>query len=422
MPFELSPSRHVFALVDCNNFYASCERVFDPSLRGRPVVVLSNNDGCAIARSAEAKALGIAMGQPFFEWKHLAGPRGVRVFSANFTLYGDMSRRVMQTLAQFTPDLEVYSIDEAFLGLERLGLGDHAAFGRRVRETVLRHTGLPVSVGIARTKTLAKAANHLAKRRPAYGGVCVLMGAEETARALAALPVREVWGIGRRKAAWLNERGVATARELVAQDDRWVRRHLSVATLRTVAELRGISCLGLEESAPGKSIATTRTFGAELRGRAELESAVCAFTARAAEKLRGQGSLAGCLQVFVETSPFRPDYYSNSASSLLVPPTDYTPELLSRARRLAAQLFREGRSYRRAGALLLGLSPAGERQRELFYPEADDERRRRLMAAVDGLQGGVFFAAEGLHRMAGLVRQARRSGRFTTRWDELLSV
>ncbi len=422
MLFELSPSRQTLALVDCNNFYASCERLFNPSLNGKPVVVLSNNDGCAIARSNEAKALGIGMGEPYFKWKHLIETQGVKVFSANFALYGDMSRRVMATLQQFTPNIEIYSIDEAFMSLDDLGIVDHEAFGRDVRRTVLRHTGLPVSLGLARTKTLAKVANHAAKKVPRHQGVCVLLDDAAVRARLASIPVGDVWGVGRRKAKWLNDQGILTAEALMDFDDRLIRKHLSVMTLRTVFELRGIACLGLEAAAPfKKSIATTRTFGDEIRDPAELEAAVCSFTALSAESLRGQGSAAGGMQVFVETSPFKPDYYANAVFGDMCPPTSFTPALMGMARRLLARICRPGLSYKRAGVVLMGFVRADAEGAGLYEAPAQQEKQGRLMEAVDRLDGDVFWAREqlsdGLH-----LKQARRSGRFTSRWSELLQV
>lgn len=419
---ELLLSRRVFALVDCNNFYVSCERVFNPSLCKRPVVVLSNNDGCAIARSNEAKALGIKMGQPLFEWRHLVVSQGVQVLSANFALYGDMSRRVMQTLALFVPDREVYSIDEAFLSLEKLPLKDYDVFGRDLRRTVLQCTGLPVSVGIARTKTLAKVANHLAKKQSAYQGVCVLLAAEAVSASLAVFPVGEVWGIGRQKTASLQACGVTTAAAIAARDDRWIRKKFGLMTVRTALELRGISCLGLEHEVPGKSIAVTRTFGTEIQRPEDLETAVVSFTARAAEKLRAQGSVAGMVQVFVETSPYRPDYYSNALSAEIYPAVDFTPDLMKYTRVLVQRMFREGLSYRRAGVVFSGLSSRWACLGDLFYPQADNVRKGRLMAVIDSRPGDVFFASEGPTRMGHFVTQSYRSRKFTTRWSELLSV
>ncbi|MEI6437371.1 MAG: hypothetical protein WCO69_01320 [Candidatus Omnitrophota bacterium] len=422
MPFALSSSPHILALVDCNNFYASCERVFDPSLRNKPVVVLSNNDGCAIARSNEAKALGIGMGAPFFQWEGLIRTHGVRVFSANFALYGDMSGRVMATLRQFVPDIEIYSIDEAFLGLSALPIKDHEAFAREIRRKVLKDTGLPVSVGIARTKTLAKVANHAAKKVPGHHGVCVLLDEGMIRGRLSAIPVEDVWGIGRRKAEWLKSRGILTADDLRRSDDQLIRKNLSVMTLRTMYELRGIACLGLEDESPiKKSIATTRSFGDEIGEQAELEAAVSSFVALSAEKLRGQGSAAGSMQVFIETSPFKTGFYANAAVGDMSPATSFTPALMGMARALLSRIFRPGLRYKRAGVVLMGLVADGLAGPGLYDLPVDRERQGRLMETVDSLGGDVFWARE---QLSGGLRpkQSRRSARFTSRWSELLGV
>jgi len=427
MPFELSPSRHIFALVDANNFYASCERVFDPSLRGKPVVVLSNNDGCAIARSNEAKALGIKMGQPFFEWKSMVKTHGIRVLSANFSLYGDISHRIMEILRNFTPDLEVYSIDEAFLGLEAFRIDDYWRFGQDIRQAVLKHTGVPVSVGIARTKTLAKLANHIAKKRPGQDGVCSLLAMDEAERLMKELPIEKVWGIGGHKAQWLKERGILSVLDLRNADDRLIKKNLSVVTLRTVYELRGIACLDLAAAEPAKkTIATTRTFAEDVRSRFDLEEAVSVYVARAAEKLRSQSSLAGCIQVFIATSPFRLHYYSNSATGRLIPATDYTPDLMSCARSLLDQIFRDGLAYKRGGVILSDFVPAAATQEELFESREKFDRQHRLMGVVDHLNatvahGTVRFAREGASQL-GSTKQTRRSGQVTSSWEELPAV
>ncbi|MBF0330517.1 MAG: Y-family DNA polymerase [Candidatus Omnitrophica bacterium] len=422
MSFELLPSAHTLALVDCNNFYASCERVFNPSLNGKPIVVLSNNDGCAIARSNEAKALGIGMGEPLFKWRHLVNTQSVKVFSANFALYGDMSRRVMTTLQQFTPHLEVYSIDEAFLGLDGFKIDDHEAFGRQIRRTVLKHTGLPVSVGIARTKTLVKVANHAAKKDPRQQGACALLDDEVIRQRLSVTPVDEVWGIGRQRAKWLHSREIHTAEALRGMDDRVIRKHLNVMSMRTVYELRGIACLELgEESAARKSIATTRTFGDEILDKDALEGAVCSFAALTAGRLREQGSAAGGMQVFIETSPFKADYYTNAALGTMSPAMSFTPHLMAQARMLLGRIFRPGARYKRAGVVLLDLVQQDVQSPGLYEVPGDQEKQERLMEVVDQLDGHVFWAkeqmSEGMH-----LKQAHRSGRFTSRWGELLAV
>ena len=295
------------ALVDCNNFYASCERVFQPGLRGRPVVVLSNNDGCVIARSNEAKALGIAMGEAWHICKKRVDTDGVIVRSSNYTLYGDMSARVMRTVAGFTPDLEIYSIDEAFLGFggfERR-LESHA---RELRRTVLQWTGIPVSVGIAPTKTLAKVANRRAKKDPATGGVFVLMDEAAIDAELAAMELTDLWGVARRLAARLTALGITTPLALKQSDPRFIRERFNVVLERLVLELRGVPCISLEEAPPDrKSIMASRSFGRTVETREELEEAVATYTSRAAEKLRGQGLAANRIVVFAHTNRFRPD-------------------------------------------------------------------------------------------------------------------
>ena len=422
MLFELSPSRQIFALVDCNNFYASCERVMDPSLNGKPIVVLSNNDGCAIARSNEAKALGIKMGQPYFEWKHLEKAAGVRVFSANFALYGDLSARVMETLQQFSPDQEVYSIDECFLGLETLKINDLAGYGRDMRHTVFMHTGLPVSVGIAPTKTLAKLANRTAKGKPEYKGVCSFMDQTAIEAILKETAVGDIWGVGRKKAQLLITQGIQTAHDLKNMDDHWIKKHLSVVTLRTVFELRGIACIGLEDVPPAKqSISHTRTFGREVSAQKEIEEAISIYVARAAEKMRAQGQVAGGLEVFLTTSPFKPDYYGNAASVRIDPRTDYTPALMGHARELLRGIFRAGLGVKRAGITLSDLAERAVAPRELFQDEAKVEGRSKLMDIVDqlnaaGPENAVFFAGEG--------RGARpkKTKSVTTKWKDLPEV
>ncbi len=422
MLFELSPSQRIFALVDCNNFYASCERVMDPSLQGKPVVVLSNNDGCAIARSNEAKALGIKMGQPYFEWKHLERSAGVRVFPANFALYGDLSARVMATLQQFSPDQEVYSIDECFLGLETLRIKDLPEYGKAMRQTVLMHTGLLVSVGIASTKTLAKLANRTAKGTPEREGVCSLMDPQTAEGVLKRTPVGDIWGVGRQKAQTLLTQGIQTAYELMITDDHWIKKNLSVVTLRTVFELRGISCIGLEDVPPAQqSISHTRTFAHEVRGQEEIETALSVYVARAAEKMRSQGQVAGGLEVFITTSPFKPHYYGNAASVRIDPRTDYTPALMGYARELLRGIFRAGSGYKRAGITLSDLAVRAVAPMELFQDKVRTEGRSRLMDIVDqinaaGPDHAVFFAGEG--RGA----RPRKTRSVTTKWADLPQV
>ncbi|HEV2761697.1 MAG TPA: Y-family DNA polymerase, partial [Pyrinomonadaceae bacterium] len=339
----------VFALVDCDNFYVSCERVFDATLRGRPVVVLSNNDGCVVSRSEEAKRLGIRMGAPVFQAQDIIRRHGVRVFSSNYALYGDMSARVMCVLGDFTPEVEVYSIDEAFLSVEARG-ASRSDYARLIQSKVYKWTGVPVTVGLGRTKTLAKLASTHAKRVPG-GGVLDLTGASELEAALAASPVEDVWGVGRRYAKLLRGRGIGTARELRDADLAWVRRNMTVTGARVVEELRGRSCLPLEVCPPArKSLTVSRSFGRAVETLEELREAVGSFASRAAEKLLKAGLVAGALTVLVATNRFsKEDFYADSATVELAFPTDATAELLAYAYACCARLYRPGLKFKKAG-------------------------------------------------------------------------
>ncbi len=418
-----------FALVDCNNFYASCERVFKPQLQNEPVVVLSNNDGCVIARSAEAKAMGIPMAAPFFKFKRLAEHRKVTVFSSNYPLYGDMSARVMRTLADFTPRLEVYSIDEAFLDLsgnERRGL---TAYGREIAETVWRVTGIPVSVGIGPTKVLAKVANRIAKRNPETGGVLdfTALGPHREAH-LAQIDVKDVWGIGRRWSERLKHLGISTALDLREADPHLVRRRLSVVGERIVHELRGTSCLDLDEAPPAKQqIMTSRTFGERVTDARDMREAIGTFATRTAEKLRDQHSRARAVMVFIATSPFNEaePRYHNSATRALPDASQDSGEIIGAAIDALANIWRPGYRYMKAGVMLLDIVPETHHQGTLFAAPRDASRARsgNLMGALDRLnrnlgRGTVGYAAEGL-RKAWRMKQEHRSPAYTTRWDQL---
>lgn len=412
-----------FALVDCNNFYVSCERVFAPRLAGRPVIVLSNNDGCIVALSQEAKALGLTVGLPHFECRPLCQRHRVAVFSSNYTLYGDMSARVVETLEQFTPEVEVYSIDESFLGLNPRQ-GGPAEQGRRIRQRVLRWTGIPVSVGFAATKTLAKLANRIAKKRREGGGVFDLSDVEKHRVLLDEVDVGDVWGIGPRYKELLHGHGIYSAYQLSRTSERWVKKHLTVVGLRLVLELRGISCLPLELApSPKKAIARSRAFGRPVESLEEMREAVATYTASAAQALRQQGSVAACIQVHIETSRFNGPYYGKAITAQLDSPTAATPDLVRAAFAGLERIYRAGHRYRRAGVLLTGIAPQGQVQLNLFNAAHYDQRQKRLMAAVDQInkrrgRGTVRFAAEGTDP-AWQMRQSRRSPRYTTRWADL---
>lgn len=420
---------NVVALVDCNNFYVSCERVFNPKLEARPVVVLSNNDGVIISRSNEAKALGIGMAVPFFKVQRLIQEHDVLVYSANFALYGDMSRRVMTALSQFSPGMEVYSIDEAFLDLSGFKVSGLTEYGRTIRATVKQWTGIPVSIGIAITKTLAKLANELAKHSSRAGGVVNLVNSTHLERALSQVEVEDVWGIGRKTAPRLREQGIKTALDLCNANETWIEKHLGMTGLRTVTELRGTPCITLESSPPPKQgITTSRSFGVPVESLADLKEAVADYVSRAAEKLRGEGSVAKVLTVLLMTNPFgRDPQYHNSISIEFPVPTDSTPELLRSALTGTEKVFRKGYRYHKAGVMLTGLMPRGQTQTDLWEQgEPDRGRKERLMRALDAVNarmgaGTVAFAAEGIHKVWRM-KSERRSKRFTTRWDELVEV
>ena len=415
-----------FALVDCNNFYASCERVFAPHLAGRPVVVLSNNDGCVIARSAEAKALGVPMGQPAFQCRELFSRHNIAVFSSNYALYGDMSARVMATLSRFAPAMEIYSIDEAFLDLTGLP-GGATAQARRIRETVERWTGIPVSVGIGPTKTLAKLANRAAKKQPDCGGVLDFTACPDPEALLESVPAEDVWGIGRRHAAMLAGQGVHTARAFRDLPQAFVRKRMTVQGVHTLLELRGFSCIDLEQSPPApKTLMSSRSFGQAVTTKDELAEALAEYVSRVAAKLRGRSLLASGLQVFVQTyadASGRPPY-ANSAFAAPPAATDHTPALIALAGRALDDIFRPGWRYKKAGVILLGLESRAGRQLSLLdAPAPEAARSRRLMAALDAVnakwgRATLAPAACGLAKPWSM-RQGKRSPRYTTVWDEL---
>ncbi|TKB82361.1 MAG: Y-family DNA polymerase, partial [Nitrospira sp.] len=386
----------IFALVDCNNFYASCERVFNPRLEGKPIVVLSNNDGCVVARSNEAKALGIAMGVPEFQIRPLLRAHQVQVFSSNYTLYGDMSQRVMETLEQFCPDLEIYSIDEAFLSLSGFTSRNFTEYGRTIRTTVKRWTGLPVSVGIAETKTLAKIANRVAKRTPDTNGVFDLLACSDRDALLGRVPVEEVWGIGRNLTRLLNQHGIMTALQLREADNQWIRKHLGIVGLRLVMELRGISCLDLEECpTPKQSLTCSRAFGQLISTLADMEEAVSSYTSRVAEKLRRERLAATVLTVCLTTNEFKEGpQYSNAVTLKLPVATDSTSDLIRSALQGIRTIYREGYRYKKAGVILTGLVPASQTQADLFDSQ-DRGKSKRLMSALDAINNR--WGADTLH-------------------------
>ena len=420
----------MFALVDCNNFYASCERVFQPRLEGKPIVVLSNNDGCIIARSNEAKALGIEMGAAYFKIEQDLKRMGVEVFSSNYALYGDLSRRVMQVLATFAPAIEVYSIDECFLDFTGMNR-DLTAYGLEIARTVRRFTGIPVSVGIAPTKTLAKIANRMAKKgKGAAGPVLEWSKLASPKETLAALPVEDVWGIASRSGAKLRALGIANALALAEADPRRIRKSFGVVMERTCRELSGVSCLPLELVPPlRKQIMVSRGFGERLSKLDDLRAAVTAFATRAGEKLRKQGLKTAAICVFIHTSQFDTNgqHYANSATAGLDRPTRDSCILVKCAVQGLERIYRKGFAYQRAGVMLLDLAPEGAEQGVLFTDmPAADGRSDRLMDALDRInraqgRGTVRYAGEGLGERWRM-RQRLKSAGSSTSWAGVPAV
>ena len=427
----------MYALVDGNNFYVSCERVFRHSLQGRPVVVLSNNDGCAIARSNEAKALGIAMGAPWFKIKHMEESDGLVALSANFALYGDLSDRMMSLAAGLGPRQEIYSIDESFIDLTGVR-GDLVERSYKIRARILQWVGIPCCIGIGSTKTLAKLANHIAKtaeRKPGVypeklAQICNLsaLPQEELEAVLAATAVGEVWGIGRRISAQLVEGGVATVLDLVRADTATIRSKFSVVVERTVRELQGTQCVDLESlPQPKQEIACTRSFGHPITELHELAEAVTEFASRAAQKLRKQHSLTGQVLCFIRTSPFRSDpQYSRSITVPLRRPSADTGQVVAAALAGLRAIYRPDYNMAKAGVMLLELQSDSVQQQELALEDDDLVERSQLMEALDGLnlrygKGTLSMASAGLagDRRAWSMKQERRTPAYTTNWNDL---
>ncbi|WP_346351517.1 translesion error-prone DNA polymerase V subunit UmuC [Oceanimonas sp. AH20CE76] len=415
-----------YALVDCNNFYASCERLFRPDLQGRPIVVLSNNDGCVVARSAEARAMGVKMGEPYFKVKQAYEQAGGIAFSSNYALYGDISSRVMQVLEMLAPAVEVYSIDEAFLELS--GVANTVAleeFGQQLRATIARWVGITVGVGMAPTKTLAKLANHAAKKWPATGGVVDLGTTIRQHKLMAITPVAEVWGIGRRLTQQLEALGIGTALDLARMPPTLARKRFSVVLERTIMELNGVACIPWEQGpAPKKQIINSRSFGEYVTDYSVMRQAVCQYAARAAEKLRQEQQYCRLVQVFIRTSPFasHEPKYSNHAAVTLPLPTADTRDIVAAVVKGLEQIWRPGYRYQKAGVMLLDFWPSGTYQPGLFDCISERPQSQALMQVMDAInhsgRGRVFLAGEGLSK-EWQMKRAQLSPAYTTRVKEL---
>lgn len=425
---EKQEEKTMIALVDCNNFYASCERAFNPNWNNRPVVVLSNNDGCVIARSNEAKALGIKMGVPAYQIKNEIERYGIGVFSSNYTLYGDMSNRVMTMLSSYSPNIEVYSIDECFLdfsGFERYNLKE---YGEDIVRTVSKGTGIPVSIGIAPTKTLAKVANKFAKKYKGYKGVCIIDTEAKRIEALKRTEIGDVWGIGYRHTKRLSVYGVSTAYDFSLMPRNWVRQQMTVVGERTWKELNGEPCIDLELVTPDKKqICTSRAFSEAISEIEGVEEAVSSYASICAGKLRKQRSCAQALMVFIHTNNFRedlPQYFQNCVVKLPVP-TNNTPEIVHYALIALRNIYRKGYFFKKAGVIIIDIVPDSAIQQNMF-DNVDRERLKKLMKVVDRLNSGfnrnnLTLAVQGGRRKWKL-KQELLSPCYTTRLSDIINI
>ena len=415
------------ALVDVNNFYASCERLFRPDLKGVPIVVLSNNDGCVVSRSPEAKRLEIKMGAPYFQICEVYEAQGGTWFSSNYALYGDMSNRVMTTLEGMAPTVEVYSIDEAFVELSESWAGDLTEYGRQIRQRVQQWTGLTVGVGIGPTKTLAKLANYAAKKwQTATGGVVDLRDETRRAKLMAATPVDEVWGIGRQLTTKLTAQGINTVADLAAADPKSLRSRYGIVVERTVQELRGIPCAELEPIAQTKQqIICSRSFGERITQIGPMRQALAGYMERAAEKLRAEGQLCRHVTLFIRSSPFseQETYYSNQIATRLSMPTADTRELLAQIEPLLRRIWRDDVRYMKGGVMLADFIPVGMQQGDLFADQQQTPRSEALMQVIDkinqGRLGKVYFAARGRDTKEWMMKREQLSPRYTTCISEI---
>lgn len=417
----------MYGLCDCNNFFASCERVFNPSLEGKPVVVLSSNDGCIIARSNESKALGIKMGQPLFQAQQIIRANNVAVYSSNMQLYGDMSHRVMATLKGIVPSTEIYSIDEAFINFEGLPQETLQEQGREIARIVMRNTGIPVSIGIAPTKTLAKVASKLCKQYPKLNGCCLMYRHEDIEKVLSTYPIEDVWGIGRRYSKMLQGVSIHTALDFTKAEKEWIKAKMGIGGLRTWRELQGEQCIGFQKTPPDKqSICVSRSFAKELYDFEPLHTAISTFVSSAAEKLRKQGSAAGQMLIFIYTNRHHtqmPQYYESRLIRFDVA-TDSTLEMLAQASKALRFIFDSNYGYKKAGVILSDIVPKTAIQNTLF-DTTDRTKHTRLMQAIDSLnahhgRNTVSVATQTLSPIK--TNRDHLSPHYTTQWSEIITV
>ena len=416
----------MIALADCNNFYASCERVFNPGLKNKPIVVLSNNDGCIIARSNEAKVLGIKMGVPVFQVRDIIDNNNVYVFSTNFALYGDMSSRVMSLLSDISPEIEIYSIDEAFMNFT--GVKDSVHLASRIKSVVTKSTGIPISIGIAATKTLSKVANYFAKKQTA-NGVYALTEQQQIVQALKELPVSKLWGVGSRHLRMLNSYGINTAYDFIQLNEEWVLEKMTIMGLRMQRELKGDPCFGIDAyPSRKKNIRTSRSFGVKVKSLQTIQESIIAHAARCAEKLRIENSCARYVSVILRTNPFSKsqDYYYGYKSINLEIPTNDSMEIVNAAKILLGSIYKEGLIYTKSGVIVGDTVPADQVQLNLFYSEQGKEKRKNLYKSVDFInqtmgRDKIQLLGQGIAKKWKL-KQENLSPCYTTRWTDLLRV
>ena len=414
------------ALIDCNNFYASCERIFNPRLIGKPIVVLSNNDGCIITRSAEAKELGIKMGEPYFKAKKIIDKNNVRVFSSNYSLYGDISQRVMETLARFASDVEIYSIDEAFLGLNGFENYELSKYCKYIRRTIKQWVGIPVSIGVSTTKTLSKIANNLAKKNKEYDGVCILKSWFDINEALKLTPIEDVWGIGRRLSVFLKKYKINTAYDFTQLDKGWIRKNMGVVGEKTFLELCGVSCIQMELiPSDKKSCCVSRSFSKPIERIEDLEESVSSYGTRVTEKIREEGLVTDSISVFVLTNYFnkKEKQYSNSIKLQLPYPTNNSIKIVKRALEGIRKIYRKGYRYKKAGVILYGLSKAKQTRGLLDYDRESSESIMNTMDRINERYGNstIRLASEGIEK-SWRMRRESVSPCYTTRFDDLVEV
>lgn len=417
--------KQIFALVDCNNFYASCERVFQPQLKNKPIGVLSNNDGIIVALSQELKDLGVTRGTPGFKIKHMLKKHDIHLFSSNYTLYGDMSKRVMSILARFTPDLEIYSIDEAFLCLTGLTHHNLTNYSANIRRIIYQWTGLPVSVGLGSTKTLAKVANRLAKRIPSVNGVYNLLDHPQMDTILESLKVNNIWGIGPRYAKMLNRNGIYNAMQLVLSPDKWIQKKMTILGLRTVLELRGCSCIDLEKDIdPKKEIVSSKSFGIPVTSLSDLQEAAASYCIRAVEKLREENQVGSQIMIYLTTNRFKDEQqYANFEVARLPLPSAYTPDFLALTHQLVKNIFRPGYNYKKVGIMITDIIHQSKAPLDLFAPTYLDDNRKIIMDCMDNINqkmgiNTLTYASRGIEQKWQMKRNLLTS-HYTTRWQDI---